>query len=133
MINYDAVNSFIGREWEYMTNDCFAVFKKASKLIFGRDIKSIDLPGTSSIKESIKIFENELSGQYWNRVFSPAPGDAVFFFDKNDHPFHIGLYIENGNVLHCPGSNKNPQKTTYENLRLINRFVYRRFEYYRPC
>lgn len=133
MINYDAINQFIGSDWKYIENDCFAVFRKASKAAFNRDIPAVDLPEISNLKCNAQIFSEAMTGDRWERVTTPQAGDAVFFYNADDLPVHIGLYVENGDVLHCPGTIKKPLKTIYENLREMNRFVYRRFEYYRPC
>lgn len=133
MINYDAVNSFIGSEWKYIENDCFAVFRKASKAVFNRDIKALSLPEISTVKGNSKIFYSEINSNRWEKVITPKAGDAVFFYNGRNIPMHIGLYIEKGNVLHCPGTVSRPERTIYENLSMINRFIYRRYEFYRPC
>ena len=132
-MNYDAINSLIGKDWVYLDNDCFAVYRKASKLLFNRDIDSVDLPEISRCSENIKAFVSAINGKFWDRIDRPNAGDAVFFFNKKGRPYHIGMYIEDGYVLHCPGTVQNPLKTTYEKLKDMNPLVYCRYEFYRPC
>lgn len=132
-MNYDAINSLIGQEWKYIDNDCFAVFRKASKLVFGRNIEAIALPEISSTEKNLKIFRRSLSGEKWRKVDTPSAGDAVFFLNKNKRPHHIGIYIEYGHVLHCPGTVKNPMRTVYEKIKDMNPILYPYHEFYAPC
>lgn len=46
---------------------------------------------------------------------------ALFYAKINNilSPVHVGIYIIDGNVLHCDGSVKKGGMTTYEQLKML--------------
>ena len=128
-MNIEAVNQFIGSDWEYGKNDCWAVFVKASKAIFGIDVEPVPIPENSSTDANAVLFDLYASRKQWQRIEEPAPGCAVLFRDMLGNAVHIGLYVEGGNVLHCRGSIDKPGRTVYCKLSRLNA-AYNRAEYY---
>lgn len=130
MINYDIVNSFIGKDWVYVKNDCWAVVRKASKDIFGLDLPLVDLPSVSDVGENITLFYEASKSDDWEIIKTPVSGCIVLFYGISGRPVHIGIYIDGGDVLHCDGGPKRPGKTSYEQLKDILGYKYRRAEFY---
>jgi hypothetical protein len=128
-MNLDAVNQFIGSEWEYQTNDCLAVFRKASAAVFGVTIPEIRTPPVSDEAVNALLFDQHVQRREWQRVEAPTPGCAALFRDRNGRAVHIGLYVEGGNVLHCPGTPSRPGRTAYDPIRLLRR-IFGAVEYY---
>ena len=131
MINYDAVNSFIGKDWVYLENDCWELVRRASSRVFGLEIPLIPLPEVYSEARSSLIFMRRSSGAEWEKMEAPEPGCIVLFYsgplDKL-RPSHIGLYIEHGNILHCDGLGR---KTTYDELKSIIGSKYKKAEFFK--
>lgn len=130
-MNYDAINALIGSPWVYVENDCYAVVKKALKSVFGVSVPDIALPDVSNPRKNSALFEQQSNSRYWKKVDSPKPGCVVLFYNKHDTPFHCGLYIERGDVLHCWGSPKIQGSTVCENLSKMNKSVYKKYEFYK--
>lgn len=132
-MNLNAVNQFIGRDWVYRTNDCWAVFRDAAWAVFGIRVEEIEIPETSSPARNVKLFEQGIE-QHGVPIDEPEPGCAVLFRDHKGRLVHIGLHIIGGNVLHCPGTVEHPGRTSYDNLRVL-RQAYKHVEFYRyvPC
>ena len=124
-MNLGAVNRFIGIDWSYPDNDCWAVFCKASGAVFGRYVHAVDMPAVSDPS----LFTDEFQRDRWQRVDEPDHGCAVLCRDHQGNAVHIGLYITDGNVLHCPGSVEHGGATRYDTLRLLRR-VYGSVEFY---
>ena len=129
-MNYVAVNELIGSPWVYIENDCYAVVKRGLKTIFGIDVPNIDLPSVSSPTINSEIFSLCANSRDWNKIESPAPGSVVMFYNRHGRPFHCGLYIEKGMVLHCWGSPKVQGSTVYEKLKNMNKALYAKHEFY---
>lgn len=130
MINFNLINSYIGEPWVYAVNDCWAVFRKASKEIFGVEITEIAIPKESDYKKNMNLFEMHSSGKDWRQIDEPEGGAAVMFYDKRGRPVHIGIYCEGGNVLHCHGSKRLKGATTYENLKDLKK-RYKKIEFFK--
>lgn len=135
MIDFNAVEKFIGSRWVYAKNDCWAVARKAAKEIFNHDLPLIDLPSASNLGENINLFSGQASSQKWDKIDSPQSGCMALFYAKiNDilSPVHVGIYIIDGNVLHCDGSVRRGGSTTYEQLKqLVGKYKkYESVEFY---
>lgn len=120
-MNLEAVNDFVGSDWEYLTNDCWAVFRKASAAVFGVTVHELEIPEESNPSANIKLFHQNLNRPEWVSIEEPEPGCAVIFRDRRGNAVHIGLYVIDGNVLHCRGTTENPGRTTYDPVRLLRR------------
>lgn len=130
MINYETVNRFIGTDWVYKENDCWSVFCKASRAIFDTEIHELVIPEKSSPRANSDLFLNNSELQEWEEVDKPLAGCAVLFLSRSFKPVHIGLYIEKGNVLHCPGTVRKPGYTCYENLKQL-RLMYKKIRFFK--
>ncbi len=122
MINFNAVERLIGSRWVYATNDCWAVARKASKSIFNQDMPLIELPKLSSLSDNISLFKDESISNKWCKIDEPEPGCMALFYAKINNvlsPVHVGIYIIDGNVLHCDGSVKSGGTTTYEQIKSL--------------
>lgn len=128
-MNLDAVNQFIGTEWAYQSNDCLAVFRRASLAVFGVDIPPVSLPDASDAEVNALLFDRHAGRREWHRVAEPVPGCAALFRDRSGRAAHIGLYVTEGNVLHCYGSPARPGRTSYDPLRMLRR-VFGTVEFY---
>ena len=128
-MNIDAINSFIGSDWVYKENDCWSVFRDASNAVFGVEIHELEIPETSNPGANSHLFESNSHNPEWEFTESPKPGCAVLFKNIRGHPVHIGLYITDGNVLHCEGGPKRPGRTSYDSLNELKK-VYQRIEFY---
>lgn len=129
-MNIEAVNQFIGTDWEYGTNDCWAVFVKASKAVFNIDLPAVAIPERSSEEANAVLFNLHANRRDWVRIEEPENGCAVLFRDDLGNAVHIGLHVENGNVLHCAGTIDKPGRTSYCKLRRLFG-VYHRTEFYK--
>ena len=132
MIDYERVNEFIGQDWVYLENDCWAVFRKASLSIFGVAIHEVEIAGESSPEQTARLMnENKLNPE-WVKTEKPLPGSLVFISDSRGNPVHVGLYISSGDVLHCPGTIKKPGKVALDSISILERLrsIYSQFEYY---
>jgi len=123
MIDYAAVNRYIGEDWDYRRNNCWHVFCRASREIFGNDIPNPQ--GFGSVYEDgvSEAIAREAAGPKWVRVEGPAlkGGEAVVLGGV-----HIGLHVDNGMVLHCCKS----RGTTYDSILLLGK-IYKTVEFYR--
>ena len=133
-MNEAAVNDFIGADWVYRTNDCWTVFRRASAAVFGHDIPEINgIPAQSSVAANRELFDAGANRPEWRQIDKPVDGCAVLFFTARGRPVHIGLYVTRGNVLHCPGSVRNPGRTSYDRLRELRQIFHElRFYEYLP-
>ena len=120
-MNYNAVNALIGTPWVYRHNDCWAIVRKASKAVFGVEINEIKIPDISDPVKNTKLFSTHFSGHEWLKVDAPQPGNVALFKNRKGLPVHIGIYIENGNILHCHGSPKIPGATIYEHIDTLSK------------
>ena len=121
MIDYDLVNSFIGKKWIYLENDCWAVIKQASKQIFGVEIvDNISFSDKPAKGETALIVNEQTKLPCWMKTDNPKGGDVVVFNDRKNNPVHVGIFIEAKNVLHCMGGHsvKNG-KTRYDSINTI--------------
>jgi cell wall-associated NlpC family hydrolase len=130
-MNYSAVNDIIGTPWVYKENDCYAVVKKGLKDVFGIEIYDVEIPKTSNRADNISLFSLHSKKSEWFEVDTPEPGDVVLFYDKNGHPFHIGLYIQKGSVLHCWGTEKIKGSTVIEKLSRMSKAFYTKSKFFR--
>ena len=128
-MNLGAVNRFIGTDWSYGDNDCWAVFCKASHAVFGRYVHAVDIPAASDPEANCALFTDEFQRDRWRRVDEPDHGCAVLCRDSKGNAVHVGLYITDGNVLHCPGSVEHGGHTRYDPLATLRR-VYGSVEFY---
>ena len=128
MINYKIINDMIGQEWVYIENDCIAVVRKAAKLLFNIEIPYYYLPDISDMGVNSDIFKSEQGNGGWVRVENPSPGDVVVFYNRHRVFIHVGIYIDYGRVLHCPGTNRRPGKTVFEKLSKMPKYIYRSYE-----
>jgi len=118
-MNIEAVNQFIGTPWVYRENDCWAVFKKASKAVFDVDIYDIEIPEKSDMDKNASLFNSGSEDSRWQKVEKPSNGCAVLFKNRRGVPIHIGLHVINGDILHCPGTPKRPFSTMYEHIKTL--------------
>lgn len=128
-MNLSAVNQFIGQDWVYLDNDCWSVFCRASIAVFGVKIHELEIPKESSLSQNRRLFEENSTGKEWQKIDKPEPGCAVLFKNRLGKPIHIGLYIQKGNILHCPGMMKKPGRTVYEHINLL-KMIYKHIEFY---
>lgn len=119
-MNYNAVNQFIGTPWVYAENDCWAVVRKASLAVFGVEIHEIEIPDKSDVKANTALFSAHSHRKEWAHIDNPCPGCVALFKNLRGNPVHIGIYIEDGNILHCPGSPKIPGATIYEHIDTLS-------------
>jgi len=129
-MNIDAINAMVGTDWVYGVNDCWAVFRKASRDVFGVDVPGVEIPEQSDQALNALLFDQHAGQPQWCRVTGPEPGCAVLFRNAKGNAMHIGLYVEEGNVLHCMGHPDRPGRTAYDNLRMLRR-LFKRVEFYR--
>ena len=120
-MNLLAVHQFIGDEWSYPENDCWAVFCKAAAAVFGIDVPHVDVPPQPDYVAAAGLFERHAAQPHWCELDTPAPGCAVLFRDRSGAVAHIGLYVQSGCVLHCMGSPSQPGQTRYDDLAVIRR------------
>ncbi len=132
MIDYDVVNSFIGREWVYKEFDCWELLKQASRELFDIDIKDVvELPSFEDTQATSEVIKQHREYPCWEKVDDPRGGDMILLFDRSGEPVHVGLYIMQGNILHCMGSQtmKNG-RTRYDHVSVI-KLIYPKFEAFR--
>lgn len=131
MIDYKKVNSFIGKPWVYIENDCWAVVKQASKAIFGVEILEIvDIPDCPNDICTQLAIADQIKKSRWVRRDSPVGGEVVVMYSATGQPVHVGLYVENGNILHCfGGENVKNGKARYDHISVI-KLLYPRLEFY---
>ena len=128
-MNYAAINSFIGKPWIYRENDCWAVFRKAAKSVFGIQVDEVEIPEHPDFEHNKELFKNEIGREYWRLTDTPTGGCAAFFYDKRGNVVHIGLYVDNGDILHCNGQPEKGGSTTFDNVKILSR-LYGKIEYY---
>lgn len=128
-MNVESVNQFIGMDWVYKTNDCWAVLCKASKAVFGVEIHEIKIPEQSCETENSMLFESNSEKAEWVRRDKPAPGFAALFRGRSGRAVHIGLCITKSDILHCHGSPKRAGKTALDEIKILNR-LYAAIEFY---
>lgn len=132
-IAYDDIKHLVGIPWEYRVNDCWAIFKKAS-LVVDRYIHDLNLPGKSSVKANIRVFEEEIDSNRWFRVDKPSLGCAVVFIgmiNNKEKPIHIGFALDSKTILHSMGNTKAVTSSTCDKIdSLIKRGFYKRYEVY---
>lgn len=92
-------------------------------------VKSFDIPPAPNLSVTISAFESGAKSREWRRIFSPVPGCAVLFRNVRGHAVHIGLYVEDGNVLHCGGGPDRMGAAVYEQLSDIMR-IFKTCEFY---
>ena len=114
-MNYDLVNSFIGEDWVYATNDCFEVVRKVSKAVFGVEIKKIPIPRKSNSRENKRLFLEHSKRREWVKVDKPSPGDIALFL-LDEVATHIGIFITPTDIMHCRGTPRNPGKTSLDRI-----------------
>jgi len=132
MIDYDLVNSFIGRPWKYLENDCWFVVKEASLLVFGVEIiDNISFSDKPVKGDSAVLIAEQKKRPCWVKVDKFKGGDVLIFANLAGDKCHVGICIEGDNILHCLGGHdvKNG-KTRYDPLNVI-KLLYRNYEAYR--
>lgn len=129
-MNLSAVNRFIGLDWRYPDNDCWAVFRDAALTVFGITVHEVSVPPEPDAAANAELFDRHAASPQWQRVEQPGPGCAVLCRDTHGHAVHIGLYIVDDNVLHCLGSPQRAGRTTYDPLRALRR-LFPVIEFYR--
>ena len=129
-MNINAVNQFIGKDWVYRDNDCWAVFRNASLAVFGVEIHELEIPNESDPAKNSVLFDDNSKQPEWVKIDNPEPGCAVLFKTRRGIPVHIGLHIINGDVLHCPGTIEKPGRTSYDHITALKK-IYRVIEFYR--
>lgn len=132
MIDYDLVNSFVGKPWVYKEHDCWTVLKQASKELFDIEINDVvDLPDFEDNQATSELIKQHSEYPFWEQVENPKSGDMIVFYDRSDHPIHVGLYIEKWNILHCMGSQSMKNgRTRYDHITVL-KLLYKKFETYR--
>ena len=121
MINYDLVNSFIGKPWVYLESDCWAIVKQASKQIFGVEIiDNISFSDKPVKGETALIVGAQKKRPCWIKTDKPKGGDVVVFNDRKNNPAHVGIMIEKNNILHCLGGpDVKNGKTRYDSINTV--------------
>lgn len=127
MKNY---SKYVGKKWEYKTNDCIAVVKLILFELFNIKVHEIKLPEQSSFAYICPIFEAEANSEKWVKVDKAREGVAALFYNRKDQPFHIGLCVDERSVIHCPGTPKQPGYTQIERLKDLPPLIYKRVEFY---
>lgn len=131
MIDYDLVNRFIGKPWVYLDNDCWSVVKEVSMLIFGVQIEdNISFSKSPEKGETANLVNEQKKLPCWIRTEEIKGGDVIVFSDRDKNPVHIGICIEDKNILHCMGGHgvKNG-KTRYDSLNMV-KLIYPNCEAY---
>lgn len=128
-MNRSAIKELIGEPWSYPDNHCWAVFKKASRLIFGVEVSDVWTPESWDLESNREIFKGNAGAGCWPEIDKPVAGCAVLFNNRRGDPIHIGLYIEGGNVLHCPGTPQYAETTRYDNLKQL-KAIYPSWKFY---
>ena len=113
----------------YGSNDCWAVFCKASEALFGVRVESVAVPKEPRLNEQIEIMRAATESPQWKRVDAPSPGAACLFRNRRGHATHIGLFIEGGRVLHCLGGSTFAGSTCLQPLADVLR-LFKTVEYY---
>ena len=103
-MNYKKLQGLIGIPWVYKKSDCWSIFKRGSLELFGVEVHDLSLPDVSSAKANTQVFKSEINASGWVRSESCHAGCAVVFYDRSDDPIHIGLAIDDANVLHSMGA-----------------------------
>lgn len=132
MIDYEALNKYIGKPWVYIEHDCYAVVKQAAKEFFDINIVDlVELPSRPNDAKTAETILEQTEKRQWNKVVEPQGGDVVVLFNRQMVPVHVGLYIEKSNVLHCfGGENMKNGRTRYDHLTVLE-LIYPYSEFYR--
>lgn len=124
------LSDFLGKDWVYIENDCWSVVRKVAQSVYNKEYPMFDLPAISTPEVNQALFLQNSFLEQW-RETDGKPGDVVLFFDRRELPFHCGICVDNGrSVLHCYGTPKKPGKTVIEQLRKMNKFIYKSHKIY---
>lgn len=132
------VNDFVGIPWKQGGNDkhgadCWGLTVLVMREVYGIDIKEYN-GSKASGDELTNIIESELASEKWQTPTLPKAGDMVMMYDRGTGlPGHMGVFVDNGNVLHSPdhdGSNSMPRTSAIHPIRLLKN-VFRKLEFYR--
>lgn len=132
MIDYDLVNSFIGKPWNHPKFDCYVLVKQVSKLVFGVEIiDNISFSGSLVKGRAQYLISKEKNRPCWVKVDKFKGGDILVFSTIGGGKCHIGICIEGDNIMHCMGGHEVKNgKTRYDPLSVI-KLLYRNYEAYR--
>jgi hypothetical protein len=128
-MNIELVNDFIGKDWIYKENDCWAVVRKAALAVFEIHIHEIKIPDVSDLKKNETLFDQNSKKNEWSRVLSPAPSRVALFRDRRGRAVHIGLCISAKDILHCVGTPERPGTTKLDQVNVL-KSIYGSIEYY---
>lgn len=129
-ISQEQIREMCGIPWVYKESDCWAIFKKCSKLI-GVNIHDLNLPTKSSPKANSKIFEDEILSPRWELVDSASEGCAVVFYGNSGKAFHIGFALDSKWMIHSFGDVKRGGRSSCDKIdSLIKKGLFKRYEIY---
>jgi len=123
-------SSYIGKKWVYQKFDCIELVRLVLKNEFGINVHEIPTPDQSDKNINAAIFRTEANSEQWSFKEDASEGRVALFYDKHNQPFHVGLCVNAKEVLHCPGTPKNPGFSLIENLRDLPKIIYKRVEFY---
>lgn len=129
-IDYDLLNTYIGKKWVYIDNDCFSVAAEISFLVFGNPMTAVSLPDVSTIRNNDALYRAYFGGDSWGEVECIEPGDIALFKSARGTVVHMGIHIDRGEIVHCCGSDTVPGSTVMEPLRQLTA-RYAAVEFYR--
>lgn len=100
----DWVQKYIGVEFEPCGRgprfDCWGLVWKVLTDEFGYDVPSYDDEYEKILDRAVpRLFAEE--AKKWEQVSQPEPGDIVVLRIKG-YPWHVGIVIEPGKMLHIP-------------------------------
>ena len=131
-----AFNEFVGIPWvqggcSEVGADCWGLLTLVSREVYGVVIAEYE--GSKVSGELLTTVINyEMANNRWRETYNPRPGDAVVMFDRvSGKALHVGIFVENGNILHSPDQRENGTgSSAIHPVRVLNR-VFKRLEYYR--
>jgi len=88
------INDIIGTPYSEL--DCYALVSKVSKEYFG-----VELPTVADYtKDSAPVVKSEQTKSRWIEIDGFAPGSIVVLGVFADDARHVGICLDDGNVLH---------------------------------
>lgn len=124
MMQQEFINKVLGLPWvnracSFAAVDCYGLVMLYYKHVLGIDL---DEPkGYANGEPVADCWDSETQNPHWIEKDSPMLSGVVFTCYSGGQPAHVGLYIGDGKVLHCRGSEKEPGSVAIHNIRAVER------------
>lgn len=129
-ISQEQIKELCNVPWIYKEADCWALFRKCSRII-GVDIHDLNLPEKSSPRKNSEVFEAEMMSPKWEKVEQATEGSAIVFYGNSDKAFHIGFALNSKWMLHSMGTPKLGGRSSCDKINsLIQKGLFKRYEIY---